>query len=187
METPVTWQSFEGNFLINYFSQSCPVDSPRHKAHTPCVNYYFPEKTQRLKLWLCTLSFPLYAPWLLFQMIIFLFPPHPTQLYLGCVSSRRGCQFLPTLYRRVGWMAVNRLLSESDIFGWNFMIYIALRLDRWTCNQGGLEFNSRPCLKLDFVSRYFRLQILARPCKIVGIFPLLMCNWMPFNYSWNSP
>lgn len=180
METPITCRPFDGNFNINYFSLSCPVDSPRYKAHTPCVNYYFREKR------LCILSFPLYAPWLLFQMIIFLFP-HPTQLYLGCVSSRRGCQFSPTLYRRVGWMAVNRLLSESDIFGWNFMIYIALRLDRWTCNQGGLEFNSRPCLKLDFVSRYFRLQILARPCKIVGIFPLLMCNWMPFNYSWNSP
>lgn len=106
------------------------------------------------------------------------------------LSSRRGCQFFPTLYhvyRRVGWIAVNRLLSESDIFGWNFMIYIALRLDRWTCNQGGLEFNSRPCLKLDFVSRYFRLEILARPCKIVRILPLLMCNWMPFNYSWNVP
>ena len=33
------------------------------------------------------------------------------------LSSRRGCQFFPTLYRRVGWIAVNRLLSESDIFG----------------------------------------------------------------------
>ena len=36
------------------------------------------------------------------------------------LSSRRGCQFFPTLYhvyRGVGWIAVNRLLSESDIFG----------------------------------------------------------------------
>ena len=186
METPVTWRPFEGNFHINYFSRSCPVDSPRYKAHTPCVNYYFPEKTERLKLWLCTLSFPLSAPssfrWLFFSSRLI----QPNSIS-GVFHPEEAASFFPTLYRRVGWMAVNRLLSESDIFDWNFMIYIALRLDRWTCNQGGLEFNSRPCLKLDFVSQYFRLQILARPCKIVGILRLLMCNWMPFNDYWNAP
>ena len=34
-----------------------------------------------------------------------------------CFIQKRLPVFFPTLYRRVGWMAVNRLLSESDIFG----------------------------------------------------------------------
>ena len=96
LNLPKVWwklPSFDDRLTVistfNYFSRFCPVDFIRH---TPCVHYYFRVKTRRLLLycllWLCTLPFPLSPPWLLFQMtcFYFFFPPHPTQLYLGCVS-----------------------------------------------------------------------------------------------------
>ena len=84
-----------------------------YKAHAPWINYYSPEKTQRLLLWLCTLPFPLSTPWLLFRMIhiLFLFPPYPN-LSRVCIvnSSGRSRQFFSTVIYcgRVGWIAVNR-------------------------------------------------------------------------------
>ena len=88
---------------MKQFQWSCPVDYIKHIHHAQEENdhariyYHFREKTQRLLLWLCTLSFPLSAPWHLFWMICFLFffLPHPKQNSISGVylSSGRGRQF----------------------------------------------------------------------------------------------
>ena len=107
-----------GWIAVNRLLFSAVLPGRLYKIHTPCINYHFRKKMQKL-LWLCTLSFPLSTPWHLFRMIclfVFFFSSRlipPSSISGVYLSSGRGCQFLPTLYRRVGWIAVNRLLCAD--------------------------------------------------------------------------
>lgn len=95
-----------GWIAVNRLLLSAVLPGRLYKVHTPCINYHFRKKTQKL-LWLCTLSFPLSTPWHLFRMIclfvFFLFPPHPTQFYLGCVCFiRKRPPVFPNLIQETG-------------------------------------------------------------------------------------
>ena len=107
-----------GWIAVNRLLFSAVLPGRLYKVHTPCVNYHFRKKTQKL-LWLCTSSFPLFTPWHLFRMIcLFVFFSSrlipPSSISGVYVSSGRGHQFFPTLYRRLGWISVNQGLLCAD-------------------------------------------------------------------------
>ena len=106
-----------GWIAVNTLLFSAVLPGRLYKVHTPCINYHLRKKTQK-SLWLCPLSFPFSTPWHLFRMIcLFVFFSSrlipPSSISGVYVSSGRGHQFFPTLYTRLGWISVNRLLCAD--------------------------------------------------------------------------
>ena len=97
LNLPKVWwklPSFDDRLTVistfNYFSRFCPVDYIRHTHHAFIIIFEWRHGGCYYTVYYgfapCLSRSPLHGSSFRWLVFIFFFPPHPTQLYLGCVS-----------------------------------------------------------------------------------------------------